>query len=109
MSKGFRKGVPEHLPNGEITFDKFHIVKIINKAVDTVRKEEVNENAILKKTKYIFLKNESNLTKKEKKKLKEIKMSKMNLKTERALRIRTAFQSVYKAKTKEKFIKELKE
>ncbi len=61
MSPAFIKGVKKELPKAKITFDKFHIIKIINKAVDKVRKAEVRENEILKGTKYIFLKNNGNL------------------------------------------------
>jgi len=39
MSPAFIKGVGEELPNAKITFDRFHIMKIINKAVDCVRRE----------------------------------------------------------------------
>ena len=38
MSPAFIKGVKEYLPKAEITFDKFHILKIINEAVNSVRK-----------------------------------------------------------------------
>lgn len=48
MSPAFIKGVEEGFPLAEITFDKFHILKIINKAVDTVRKWEVKEQEILR-------------------------------------------------------------
>ena len=47
MSPTFIKGVKENLPNARITFDKFHILKIINEAVDKVRKEEVGTNKLL--------------------------------------------------------------
>lgn len=40
MSPAFIKGVNEYLPEAEITFDKFHILKIINEAVDAVRRFE---------------------------------------------------------------------
>ena len=49
----------------EITFDKFHILKIINEAVDEVRREEAKTNPLLKKARYLFLKNEANLTDKQ--------------------------------------------
>jgi len=62
MSPAFIKGIKEYLPKSEITFDKFHIMKIINKALDEVRKEEVQDQEILKGNKYIFLKDEKNLT-----------------------------------------------
>jgi transposase len=47
MSAVFIKGVKDNLPNAKITFDKFHILKMINEAVDAVRKEELATNRIL--------------------------------------------------------------
>ncbi len=41
MSPAFIKGIDMYLPEANITFDKFHIMKIINKAVDQVRREEL--------------------------------------------------------------------
>ena len=95
MSPAFIKGVNEHLPNAEITFDKFHIMKIINKAVDEVRREEQSTNPTLKKSRYVFLKNRENLTKTQKEKLAELTLSKTNLKSIRALHIRESFQDIY--------------
>jgi len=108
MSPAFIKGVKENLPNAKITFDKFHILKIINEAVDKVRKQELSTNNILKGTKYIWLKNQDNLTKKQKEKLKELSISKLNIKTLRAYNIRQSFQDIYKATSKEEFITYLK-
>ncbi len=48
MSPAFIKGIRENLPNAQITFDKFHIIKIINEGVDKVRRAEVKENPILR-------------------------------------------------------------
>jgi hypothetical protein len=36
MSPAFIKGIEENLPNAQITFDKFHIIKTLNTAVDEV-------------------------------------------------------------------------
>lgn len=44
MSPAFIKGVKDNLPNAKITFDKFHILKIINAGVDKVRCSEVKDN-----------------------------------------------------------------
>jgi len=104
MSPAFIKGVKENLPNAQITFDKFHILKIINEAVDKVRKEEVGTNKLLKGTRYIWLKNYNNLTIKQKEKLDEFTMSSMNTKTLRAYNIRQSFQEIYQAKTEDEFI-----
>jgi transposase len=103
MSPAFIKGVKEFLPNADITFDKFHILKLINAAVDEVRRREVASQPILVKSRYVLLKNEENLTTKEREKLDELKMPKWNLKSIRALHIRENFQSIYNAKTEEDF------
>lgn len=103
MSNAFIKGVTENLPNAKITYDRFHIMKIINEGVDAVRRSEAADNPILKKSRYCFLKNERNLTQNQKSKLEEIKLSKIKLKTLKALQIRERFQEIYQAETIEDF------
>lgn len=97
MSPAFIKGVREQLPNAEITFDKFHIVKIINEAVDSVRREENKETPLLKGKRYLFLKNEKNLTVKQRTELDSLRMKNSNLKSIKALQIRESFQQLYLA------------
>jgi len=104
MSPAFIKGVRENLPKAEITFDKFHILKIINEAVNEVRKKEVVTQNILKGTKYIWLKNHKNLTVKQQETLDALTMSNMNIKTMRAYNIRQSFQDIYQATTQEEFM-----
>ena len=106
MSPAFIKGVRENLPEAKITFDKFHVLKIINEAVDKVRRAEAKDNGVLKGSRYIFLKNESNLSKKEQ--AKKESLSQMNLKSMKALSIREAFQAIYSAPTTETFEQLLK-
>src|SRR5690606_33683913 len=60
MSPSFISGCEKHLPNAAITFDKFHVIKEVNKAMDEVRKIERSIHFDLKGHKYTFLKN--NLT-----------------------------------------------
>lgn len=97
MSQAFIKGVRDNLPNAEITFDKFHILKLINEAVDKVRRAEAATNPLLKGTRYIFMKNEANLTVKQKQEKEALCISKQNLKSLRALNIRETFQQIYSA------------
>jgi len=104
MSPAFIKGVKEYLPKSQITFDKFHILKIINEAVNSVRKQEVSTNKLLTGTKYIWLKNYNNLTVKQKEILESLTMSNMNIKTMRAYNIRQAFQDIYQATSQEEFV-----
>lgn len=57
MSPSYIAGCANHLPNAAITFDKFHVVKEVNKAMDELRKLERKGNELLKGHKYTFLKN----------------------------------------------------
>ena len=99
MSLVFIKGIRENLPNAQITFDKFHIIKIINEGVDKERRAEAKENPILKGTRYLFLKNEQNLSEKQQQKKAELELADLNLKSFEAMRMRETFQQIYQAKT----------
>jgi len=57
MSPAFISGCMNHIPNAAITFDKFHVMKEVNKAMDELRKLERIGNELLKGHKYTFLKN----------------------------------------------------
>jgi transposase len=81
MSPAFIKGVQENLPKASIVFDRFHVVNIVNEAVDKVRKEEVRDNPLLKGSKYIFLSKPENLTDRQLAQLDGIRLSGLNLKT----------------------------
>lgn len=93
MSPAFIKGIERYFPNAQITYDKFHVMKMVNEAVDKVRRSEQNETDELKKTRYIWLKNEQNLTAKQREKL--IKLKDINLKTVRAYNIKLALQDFW--------------
>jgi len=108
MSPAFIKGVNEYLPEAKITFDRFHITKIISAAVDEVRRQESKYQDILKGNRYIFLKNEINLTGIQAQKREELSLPRLNLKSIRALHIRENFQEIYKAPTEKEFEKLLK-
>jgi transposase len=93
MSPAFIKGVGDSLPNASITFDKFHAVKIINEAVDQVRRVEQKRQFLLRGTRYLWLRNPDNLSERQQAMLDEL--PKRHLKTARAYRIRLAFQEFY--------------
>jgi len=81
--------------NALLVFDKFHIVRHLMAAVDTVRKEEARELKaqdpdVLKKTRYIWLKNPWNLT--DQQKLRLSYLEKLNLKINRAYLLKEAFR-----------------
>ena len=93
-SAAFIKGVAENLTEAEITFDKFHVMKLIGEAVDQVRRAEAKERPELKRTRYLWLKNERNLSADQAAQLGAL--SKTNLKTARAHHLRLTFQDIYK-------------
>lgn len=71
MWEPYRKTVREQVPDGErkIVFDKFHVLQHVGVAVDTVRKAEHRAltaagDPTLKGTKYAWLRNPANFTKK---------------------------------------------
>lgn len=53
MSPAFISGITEQFPGSSLTFDKFHVMKMVNEAVDQVRREEQHHNAKLKNTRYM--------------------------------------------------------
>jgi len=108
MSPAFILGVSENLPSAAIVFDRFHVTKVLNQAVDAVRREEAKDNPILKNSRYVFLKNRQNMNAFQRLKLEQISISGINLKTVKALHIREAFQQIYQARTPELFEQWLK-
>jgi transposase len=95
MSPAFIRGIEDTFENASITFDKFHVIKVINEAVDEVRRSEQKTRSELKKTRYAWLKNPDNLTKKLQAVIDALNVKKMNLKTSRAYQIKLTFQDVY--------------
>ena len=95
MSPAFIKGVTGQLPNASITFDKFHVTKMVNEAVDEVRRLERKDHPELSGSRYIWLKNPDNLTANQRTKLADLDLPNCHLKTARAYQIRLAFQDLY--------------
>jgi transposase len=95
MSPAFISGVKKQFPKAHLTFDKFHVLKIINDAVDQVRREEIKDRPELTGSRYIWLKNQQNLKVPQTELLEQLTIKKLNLKTSRAYHIRLNFQELY--------------
>ena len=93
LSPAYIKGIREHLPKAEITFDRFHLMKLMNEALDAVRREESPSTPGLKKTRYHWLKNPGDLTQTQKTRLRELKA--MNLQTVEAYQMKLLFQDFF--------------
>ena len=93
LSPAYIKGIREHLPKAEITFDRFHLMKLMNEALDAVRREESSSTPGLKRTRYHWLKNPGDLTQSQKMRLRELKA--MNLQTVEAYQMKLLFQDFF--------------
>ena len=72
LSPAFIAGAAESFPAAQITFDRFHIVKLLNEAMNQVRITERKEHDALKGHKYTFLRNRENLSDEQEKSLAEM-------------------------------------
>jgi transposase len=93
MSDAFIKGTTDCLPNAQITFDKFHIISPLQKAVDEVRKQESVKGDGLKNKRWCVLKNYNNLTENQKQDLSKI--TKQYPKLGRAYRMAQVFKDIF--------------
>lgn len=85
LSAPYNKVVAERAPQAERVFDRFHIQKLANEAVDTVRRDEMREvagserAAAIKRSRWALLKNPWNLTASQGKKLHEVQRTNRRL------------------------------
>jgi len=93
MSQAFILGLRAQFPNAHLTFDRFHVMQLANKAVDDVRRVEARERPELKRSRYVWLKNRSNLSFRQRERLQELQS--MNLQTAEAYRMRLTLQDFY--------------
>ena len=85
-------------PNAVLVFDKFHIVRHLMNAVDQVRRDEIREKGkehkeLVKRTRYLWLKNPWNLQDNQKARLSALE--KLNLKINRAYLLKEAFRDLW--------------
>ncbi len=106
MSNSYISAVKENLPHIAIIFDKFHVVKKLNEAVDDVRREERKANLdgdIGKGDRFLVLKNFENLDQEESSRLK--KLLEINNSLAIAHTMKEQFRMFWKKETKEKAAK----
>lgn len=94
MSEAFLSGALEHLPNAEITFDRYHVKAKLSEAVDLVRRAERHEqHDLLKSTRYLWLHRPENLNERQRTWLDELLTQ--PLRTVRAYELMLKFDAVY--------------
>lgn len=93
MSEAFKKGVSAEFSQATQTFDNFHLVQLLNKAVDDTRRQEQAEHLELKRTRYLWLKNDWNRTEQEVALFNALRDR--SLKTAKAAHIKAVFQDIF--------------
>ena len=93
MSQAFVSGVERHFPKAHITFDRFHLMKVLNEAMDEVRREEAKTRPELAKSRYVWLKNPGNLRRSQREQLAALTLPRLNLKTARAWHLKLNFRN----------------
>ncbi len=94
MSPAFIKGVRESLPEAEVTFDRFHVAKVLGDAVERVRRSEWRKDKTVKGARYALLKNPMNLTDRQRETLTEI--TKRNAALAEVYRMKETFRDLYR-------------
>ena len=102
MSPAYQSGVAAQCRNAQVVFDKFHVLKNVNAAVDQVRRAEVlwggqEVRAHLRKSQWLWRKNPEHLTEKEQARLAQIRDK--NLVTAKAYQMRLVLQDIYRSPT----------
>lgn len=96
MSQSYQNSVHRYCPNADLIFDPFHLMKMLNKAVDEVRRQEAvmgtgAERTALKKTRQMWLWGEENLPDRHALRFEALKHS--SLKTARAWRVKELWRT----------------
>lgn len=105
MWPAYKNAVAKTLPNSEIVHDRFHLVQNLNESMDNVRKRESKDEAVLQGSRYSLLKNEENMTDKQKIKFEEIKAT--NLDVTYVWHIRENFKKLFHVSNNDEHAKEL--
>lgn len=90
----FIKGIRESLPEAEVTFDRFHVARVLGGAVERVRRSEWRKDKTVKGSRFVLLKNPENLTDKQRGQLAEI--TGRNAALAEAYRMKQTFRDLYR-------------
>lgn len=99
MAEACSLGVAAEMPQAVQTVDRFHVVQLLNRAIDHVRCAERRESAEKRRqlagTKYVWLQGKESLTERQLAKREELDPAKTHLRTARACQMGEALQDVY--------------
>jgi len=95
LSPAFISAIEEAFPKATIVFDKFHVVKLLNNVLDSIRRRERKENIPrFNKIRYLLLKDPKKLKKSQRERLDEF-LTQANLDTVKAYNLIQMFKRGY--------------
>ena len=97
MWKAYISTSKNKLPNASIVHDRFHLVKYLNTTIDKVRRREVKTNQELINSRYALLKNQENLT--EKQRIKFDAITQANYEVSKAWQVKENFKDLFNQET----------
>jgi transposase len=97
MSTSYRSGIAETIPWASVTFDEFHVIQLVNQAVDEVRRQEVKSTPQLKRSRYLWLKDKQDWSSRQIDQF--IDLKRLNLRTHRAFRIKESLREIFHTAT----------
>jgi len=93
MSRAYISSAMKYLPQADIVFDRFHIMKKLNEAIDQIRRQEQKDfKEEFKNTRYLWLRNSSKLTTSQQERIS--KLSNQFPKIGQAYRLKEMFKGV---------------
>jgi transposase len=69
MSRSYISATNEYMPKAAITFDRYHISALLNKAVDEIRRRDQRQYDEIKNSRYLWLRSHQNLNEEQKERI----------------------------------------
>ena len=105
MSGAYIAVVEHYAPNADIVFDRFHVVQLLLRAIDDIRREECRAlsgkaRTVIKNTRFAILRNPEYRTPKDLETIRRIRRT--NWRLFRAYQLRVDFEELWKCSTEKK-------
>jgi len=98
MSPAYISGAGQHLPNAQITYDKFHVVAHASEAIDETRRQEQKLDPSLKGMRWVLLKDRKDLTAEQRADLDKLVRKMTGSRTSRAWHYREQLREILERK-----------
>jgi transposase len=99
LSPAYQRGAAEALPAAAITFDRFHVMKLVSAALDDARRREQPAHPELKRSRYAWLTNPANASAGQHATVE--RLSTLHLRTAKAYQMRLNLQGLWAERTPE--------